>query len=196
MSTWKKAKATLGRAVVLFTWMVSGAILFSNHSLSAPCSFQSLPSDFSEDYQNLFLFTSSLKVRSLQGIDECLRGAPESFPWVLTCDEKGQFLEARASVFLWPKLELVFNADRELQVNLQLQDQWDYSKVSPSEVAQTIIRAGKEARLIFTTTSARKVHLSFVTNSKVSELIQLELLVYKMAIGKPVLEAKYSCENL
>lgn len=178
------------------TFLIWGAMICSLPIHAKPCSFSTLPSDFSENYQKLFLFTSSLEVKTLKGIDECLRGDQRKFPWALICDDNDQFIEARATVFNSPKLEVVFNSDRELEINLQLQGQWDYSKVSSSEEAQVIIRPDKMAKIIYTTTSAKKIHLSFVTETKASDLTQLEVLAYKMAIGKPVLEDKYSCENL
>lgn len=167
------------------------------HSAQAGnCSFNSLPNDFSQDYQDFFAYTSSLKVKPLKGVDECDTTSTQSFLWILTCDDNDQFVEARATVFHSPKLEIVFNENRELEISFNLQGGWDYSKVSSTEEAQVILRPGKVGKLIYTTASARKIHLSFYTNSKESDLVQLEALIYKMAIGKPVLEDKYSCENL
>lgn len=169
-------------------------VLLFNQGALANCSQRTLPQDFSESYRELFEFTKNLQVINLMGVDECKTSRAGTFPWIFQCDAQGNFLEARALVYETPKVELVFNQERELEITFSRGDSWDYSKVSADEEAQVITRPGQFARIIYTTTSARKVYLHFYRDGT-TNLTQLEGLTYRMAIGKPILEAKYSCQN-
>ena len=115
--------------------------------------------------------------------------------WVKVCDDAGNFKSMSAELFLLPKVTFSFNDKNEFKVENFYFSDWNYSKVDDSEVAEVFIKRGKELKLIYTTQSARKVHLTLVKDSN-NMLETFENLVYKMNIGTPSLESKFSCFQL
>jgi hypothetical protein len=153
------------------------------------CAF---PSDLPDEYRMLYNFTKNLKTHSLNGVDECLGPAQDPLDWQFKCDDQNQFLEARAELFLLPSLIFIINKDLELEVDYKYLDQWNHSKVSPSELAEITVQQGENLRLVYTTNSARKVYMT-LGRANGFELTVMESLVYKMNLGKPTLESKFSC---
>lgn len=155
----------------------------------------SLPADFPADYRKIYEFTKDLHVTSIHGVDECLGMEERPLQWSIECDSSGNFSSLKAEIFLLPKVTMSFNDKYELSLENFYFSDWSYSKVEPSEVAEVFVRNNKELKLIYTTQSARKVHLTFVKGSA-SKLTTLETLVYKMNIGTPSLESKFSCSEM
>ena len=153
------------------------------------CDF---PSGLPNEYRMLYNFTKDLKTHSLNGVDECLGSPQDPLDWHFKCDDQNQFLEARAELFLLPSLIFIINKDLELEVDYKYLDQWNYSKVSPSELAEVSVQQGENLKLIYTTNSARKVYMT-LGRANGFELKVMETLVYKMNLGKPTLESKFSC---
>ncbi|MCF8059588.1 MAG: hypothetical protein K9K67_09845 [Bacteriovoracaceae bacterium] len=163
-------------------------------SLSAPVSALScdFPNQLPSQYIQLHQFTEGLIVDSLLGVDECKAQKKDPLVWEFKCDDQGQFLEARAKIFLLPRLIFLINKDLELEITYDYLDQWSFPKVSSSELAEVIIKQGREVRIIYTTNSARKVHLTLGRNN-LNQLKTMESLLFKMNIGKPTLESKFNC---
>lgn len=161
---------------------------------SLPTYSCQLPEDFPAQYKLLYEFTKTMKVASVHGVDECLGMEQNPLQWTLSCDSSGTFQSLTAELFLLPKITLSVNQDFELSVENFYFSDWNYSKVDPAEVAVIFPRNNNELKMVYTTQSARKVHLTLVKDAN-SKLRTLESLIYKMNIGTPSLEAKFSCSD-
>ena len=178
----------LGLKTLIFAFL--GMSLFQLSSFACD-----LPSDFPQVYKDILEFSKDLNVTSIHGVDECLGLEQKPLKWVKVCDDAGNFKSMSAELFLLPKVTFSFNDKNEFKVENFYFSDWNYSKVDDSEVAEVFIKRGKELKLIYTTQSARKVHLTLVKDSN-NMLETFENLVYKMNIGTPSLESKFSCFQL
>ena len=174
---------------------LKGFTLLSCLLLSGKAVACDLPGDFPQAYLVIYEFTKNLKVESLHGVDECLATNQNPLKWNFQCDSSGKFLSASSELFLLPKITFSFNEKEEFALENFYFADWSYSKVDDSELAEVHVRRDKELKIIYTTQSARKVHLTLVKDNN-NKLKTLETLVYKMNIGKPTLEAKFSCSNM
>jgi hypothetical protein len=162
--------------------------------LALPVSSQAcqLPTDYPQAYKDFYDFTKTLEIATIHGVDECLGRQQSPLLWTKECDDQGNFKSYKAEVFLLPKVTFTLNEKKEFKVENFYFSDWNYSKVDDSELAEVFIKRGRELKLIYTTQSARKVHLTFVKGDA-NRLKGLETLVYKMNIGTPSLESKFSC---